>query len=187
MDISPMAINYYEKEERKPDMNMIKALAKALNVRVTDFLAYRDAELVFCHGEFKKNNSMSAKQQEFVREEVEEYFGRFFQVVAILGGEVLPRYPELHSLELSESAEDSALRMRECLDLPKNGPVGGLIGSLENKGFLIYLCDIQNEDFAGMNVTENEITIQKGAELLREPYEKVAKACSVMEVVNGIC
>ena len=77
--ISPMAINYYEKEERKPDMNMIKALAKALNVRVTDFLACRDAELVFCHGEFKKNNPMLAKQQKFVREEVEEYFGRFFR------------------------------------------------------------------------------------------------------------
>jgi len=326
--VSPMAINYYEKEERKPDMNMIKALAKALNVRVTDFLAYRDADLVFCHGEFKKSSSMSAKQQEFVKEEVEEYFGRFFQVVAILGGEVLPMHPKLHSLELSDSLEDNASKMRECLGLSKNGPVGGLIENLENKGFLVYLCDIKNEDFAGMNgtvngrpyiilnknmnpqmmrltithelahlmfewpdsmsekelenmanaisgaflfphidirrelgvrrsaitndmldicteygismymlvmranmsgvindyttknfvvsankagwkryepprakeeecglfhqlvyraVTENEITAQKGAELLHEPYEKVVKACSVMEVVNGIC
>lgn len=38
VQISPMAISHYEKEERKPDMQTIKALAKALQVRVTDFL-----------------------------------------------------------------------------------------------------------------------------------------------------
>ena len=70
--ISPMAISYYEKEERKPDMQTIKELAKALHIKVTDFLANRDASLKFCHGEFRKNSRMSAKQQEFVKEEVEE-------------------------------------------------------------------------------------------------------------------
>ena len=91
--ISPMAISYYEKEERKPDMQTIKKLAEVLHVRVTDFLASRDMDLKFCHGEFRKKTKMSAKQQEFVKEEVEEYFGRFFQAVNILGGEVLPEHP----------------------------------------------------------------------------------------------
>ena len=67
-------------------MQTIKALAKALNVRVTDFLASREESLVFCHGEFRKNSKLTAKQQEFVREEVEEYFGRFYQTVYIHGG-----------------------------------------------------------------------------------------------------
>ena len=69
--VSPMSISNYENEERKPDMQTIKALAKALNVRVTDFLANRDADLVFCHGEFRKNSKLSGKKQELVREEVE--------------------------------------------------------------------------------------------------------------------
>ena len=67
VQISPMAISHYEKEERRPDMQTIKALAKALQVRVTDFLANRDESLEFCHGEFRKNSKLSAKQQEFAR------------------------------------------------------------------------------------------------------------------------
>ncbi len=155
VQISPMAISHYEKEERKPDMQIIKALAKALHIRVTDFLANRDSNLVFCHEEFRKNSKMSSKQQEFVREEVEEYFGRFYQTVNILGGEVLPRYPELHVLELSDSAEENASRMRAQLELSKEGPIGGLIEILENKGILVYLCNIENDDFSGMNGTVN--------------------------------
>lgn len=155
VQISPMAISHYEKEERKPDMQTIKALAEVLHIRVTDFLANRDSKLVFCHEEFRKNSKMSAKQQEFVREEVEEYFGRFYQTVNILGGEVLPTHPELHSLELSDSAEENASKMRATLELSKNGPIGGLIEILENKGILVYLCDIENDDFSGMNGTVN--------------------------------
>ncbi|MCI5620719.1 MAG: XRE family transcriptional regulator [Lachnospiraceae bacterium] len=155
VQISPMAISYYEKEERKPDMQTIKALAKALHVKVTDFLANRDSTLVFCHEEFRRNSKMSAKQQEYVREEVEEYFGRFYQAVNILGGEVLPKYPELHMLELADSADENASRMRMQLELSKDGPIGNLIEILENKGILVYLCNIENEDFSGMNGTVN--------------------------------
>lgn len=153
--LSPMAISYYEKEERRPDMSTLKALANALNVRVTDFLANRDANLVFCHSEFRKSDRLSAKQQEYVREEVEEYFGRFYQVVNILGGEVLPKAPLIHTIQLADTTDESAARMRTKLGLSQYGPVGNLIEILENKGILIYLCDIANDDFAGMNGTVN--------------------------------
>ena len=155
VQVSPMAISYYEKEERKPDMQTIKKLAGALHVRVTDFLENRDINLEFCHGEFRKKSRMSARQQEFVKEEVEEYFGRFYQAVNILGGNVLPEYPVLHSLPLSDSVEKNAAEMRAKLELSKNGPIGGLIEILENKGILVYLCDIDNDDFSGMNGTVN--------------------------------
>lgn len=68
VQLSPMSISNYEKEERRPDMQTIKALAKALHVRVIDFLANLDSELVFCHGEFRKNSKLPARQQELVRE-----------------------------------------------------------------------------------------------------------------------
>lgn len=155
VQVSPMAISHYEKEERRPDMQTIKALAKALHVKVTDFLETRDSSLIFCHGEFRKNSKLSGKQQDLVKEEVEEYFGRFYQTVNILGGKILPDYPALHSIELTDSIEDNALKMREKLELPKNGPIGKLIENLENKGFLIYLCDLKNEGFSGMNGTVN--------------------------------
>ena len=154
--LSAMSISYYEKEERRPDMKTIKALADVLNIKVTDFLARRDESLMFCHGEFRKSNKLSAKQQAFVREEVEEYFGRFYQIVNILGGEVLPEAPVIHEVQLADSPDESAARMRVKLGLPQDGPIGNLIEILENKGILVYLCDIKNAEFSGMNGTVNE-------------------------------
>lgn len=155
VQVSPMAISYYEKEERKPNMEMVKVLAKALHVRVIDFLANRDQNLVFCHEEFRKNTKLSGKQQEYVREEVEEYFGRFFETLSILGGEVLPIAPDMHILNLDNDVEVNAQRMREHLSLPLDGPVGNLIEILENKGILVYLCNVSNSDFSGLNGTVN--------------------------------
>ena len=83
VQVSPMSISYYEKEERRPNMDIIKALARALHVRVTDFLAGSNQNLVFCHEEFRKNSKLSGKQQEYVKEEVENYFGRFYETVNI--------------------------------------------------------------------------------------------------------
>ena len=47
VQVSPMSISYYEKEERRPNMDIIKALARALHVRVTDFLA--GSNHGYCH------------------------------------------------------------------------------------------------------------------------------------------
>ncbi len=46
--VSPMAISNYENGKRKPDMDLLKQMAKVLGVRVSDFLAIRDEKLAFC-------------------------------------------------------------------------------------------------------------------------------------------
>lgn len=153
--VTPMAITYYESGERRPNMDTIKKLAVALGVRTTDFLNRRDENLVFVHGEFRKNSSLSRRQQEFIRESVEEYINRFYSVIDILGGEVLPEAPGSHQIELSDDAEKNAVAMRKCLRIAESGPVGNLIELLENKGFIIYVCDIDSRDFSGMNGTVN--------------------------------
>jgi len=84
--VSPMSITYYEEGERKPGMDVIKSLAKALDVRVSDFLVNRDENLIFTHGEFRKNSKLPEKQQEYIKASVEEYLNRFYQTVDILGG-----------------------------------------------------------------------------------------------------
>ena len=149
--VSPMAISYYESGERKPGMDMIKTLAKVLNVRTIDFLSNRNDELVFTHGEFRKGSKLSVKQQEYIRESVEEYMNRFYSAVEILGGEVLPAAPVCHGLLLTGDVEKDALEMRRYLKISEFGPVGNLIQLLENKGILIYICDIENDAFSGMN------------------------------------
>lgn len=57
---------------------------------------------------------------------MEEYFGRFYQVIQILGGEVIPVFSKIHVLKLGESAEENALRMREHLELSKKQDGGSM-------------------------------------------------------------
>jgi len=154
--ISQMAISHYESGERKPDMDTIKALAKVLGVKVTDFLENRNENLSFVHGEFRKGSRLAAKQQEYIRESVEEYMNRFYSAVNVLGGEVLPEAPKCHGLRLIGNVEEDALSMRKYLKVSEFGPVGNLIELLENKGILVYICDIDNDAFSGMNGLVNE-------------------------------
>ena len=150
-NVTPMAITNYEKGTRVPNMETLESLAKILNVRVSDFLAVRNENIIFEHGEFRKYVSLSVSQQDYIRECVEEYFNRFMTVVEILGGEVLPDAPGCRSIPLSEDVEENAAALRAHLGFAKDGPIEDLIGKLENKGILIYVCDIDNNSFSGMN------------------------------------
>ncbi len=149
--ITPMAVSYYESGERKPGMDTIKALAEVLDVKISDFLRNRNDNLVFAHGEFRKGSKLPVKQQEYIREFVEEYMNRFYTVVDILGGEVLPNAPACHGADLSENVEEDAKTLRKYLRISETGPIGNLVELLENKGILICFLDIENDAFSGMN------------------------------------
>lgn len=156
LNITPMAISNYESGKRKPDMEILKQMANVLGVRVSDFLAVRNENLIFRHGEFRKNSNLSVTQQEYIRESVEEYFNRFMTIVEILGGDVLPDAPVTNVLELSDDCENNAQLLRKHLNLAVDGPIHNLIEALENKGILIYTCDVENDKFSGMNGFINE-------------------------------
>lgn len=151
LNISPMAISNYENGKRKPDMELIKKMAMVLGVRVSDFLVVRNEKLIFCHGEFRKNSSLSVSQQEYVKESVEEYFNRFMTIVEILGGDVLPDAPPTNILQLTGDIEQDGQLLRKHLNLAEDGPISNLIEILENKGILIYVCDLDNDKFSGMS------------------------------------
>lgn len=154
--VTPMTITNYENGSRKPSMELLKALATELDVKVSDFLAVRNQNLVFSHGEFRKNSTLIKRQQEYVQESVEEYFSRFMTAVEILGGDVLPIPPACHALPLLNDDEQNAIALRQHLGIACDGPVDDLIGKLENKGILIYVFDIANAKFSGRNGFVNE-------------------------------
>lgn len=153
--VSSMSISYYESGERKPSMDTIKALAKALGVKVTDFLSNHNENLVFVHGEFRKGSKLSVKQQDYIKESVEEYLGRFYSAIDVLGGDVLPDAPVCHGLILTDDVEKNAIAMRRYLHIAEFGPVGNLVELLENKGMLLYITEIDNDAFSGMNGSVN--------------------------------
>ncbi len=155
-NVTPMAITYYESGERKPSIEVIKRLAQALDVRVSDFLVNQNENLIFVHGEFRRSSRLSKKQQEYIRASVEEYINRFYSAVEILGGNVLPPAPSEHSVSLSTDVEKNAAAMRKYLRIAEAGPVGNLVEILENRGILIYFCDVDNDAFSGMNGLVND-------------------------------
>lgn len=151
--VSSMAITHYENGDRKPEMSIVKKLASSLNVSVVDFIASRNQNLEFTHEEFRKNSKMSKTRQEYIRESVEEYFGRFFDAVEMLGGEVLPEVPNTRKIPLSSDNEENGRALRNYLGIADLGPVGNLVEIIENKGILLYLFDPEESNFAGINGT----------------------------------
>ena len=134
--LTPMAITNYENGTRNPSMEVLKSLATVLGVKISDFLAVRNENIVFSHGEFRKVSTMSQAKQDYVREVVEEYFGRFYPIT----GDV----------------EEDAHAMRRHLGIAEEGPIKDLITILENKGILVYVCEIENSKFSGMNGLVND-------------------------------
>lgn len=154
-NLSPTAVSDYESGIQKPDMDTIKRLSEALEVRVSDFLSSRNDSLELVYGEFRKNSALTQSQQEFLQESVAEYFGRFMTAVDILGGHVLPCAPVCRALPLSADEEENAASLRGHLGLSKEGPIEDLTGKLENKGVLVYECDVRSRSFSGMNGSVN--------------------------------
>ncbi len=153
--VTPMAITNYEQGTRRPEIEIINKMAKALDVGVADFIRSRNDNLAFVHGAFRKNSVLTKSQQEYVREAVEEYFGRFFDAVDYLGGDPLPSPPDIHCLESSGDFEEDAVNLRMHLGIPKIGQIEDLVTMIENQGILVIMLDIDNRHFSGMNGTVN--------------------------------
>ena len=154
--VTSMAISNYESGKRKPDMDTINKLAEVLGVYVVDFLASRNTNLSFKHCEFRKHSTLTKAQQEYAQESVEEYFSRFFDAVDCLCGDPLPEPPKPYTLSRTGNAEEDAKELRKYLGLQLEGPIGELIGILENKGILVLELDIDNDHFFGMNGFVND-------------------------------
>ena len=149
--LTPMAVTHYEAGDRKPSMESLLTLTSALGVSLADLLRRRNAKLSFAHGDFRKGASMGAAAQELVRESVEEYFGRFYDVLECLGGEVLPPAPECGTLPVTHDVEADAVAMRRRLGVELVGPVPDLVGVLENRGILFMALEGADERFSGIS------------------------------------
>jgi len=155
INVTPMSITHYETDTRRPNMDILKRLADALGVKVSDFIGSSDSPLKFVHGEFRKNSNLSSSQQDLIKLSVEQHFTRFFTVADMLGGEVLPIAPVSHTLVYTGDAEADAVSLREYLSVSPSGPVGNLTDILENMGILVFLLDVDNDSFSGMNGSVN--------------------------------
>lgn len=155
--IRSAAISNYEKGKRLPEMEMIQKLAEALQVKVADFLVQRNEDLRFENETYWENLKLSRRSQELILADLEEYFTRFFDIVEILGGKVLPEAPRIQVLEPTGDSEADAKSLRDYLEFPRVGSINHLISHLEDHGILVLYLDIEGEEFTGGSGTVNEI------------------------------
>ena len=151
--VTSMAISNYERELRRPDMQILKRLAESLNINVSEFLSVQNEKIHFSHNEFRKNSKLGKARQEYITEGVEEYFQRFFGIVNILGDHVLPIAPKCCISHLSEDDDENAKALRIWLGISLDGPVGNLVDMLENKGIFVYFIEVEETNFSGINGT----------------------------------
>lgn len=149
--LTPMAITHYEAGDRRPAVEVASALAEALGVTLADLLRRRNSHLVFQHGDFRKNSNAPVALQDLVSESVEEHFGRFFDVVESLGGDVLPEAPACGALPFTGDVERDAASFRAHLEVEPVGPAGDMVGILENRGILFVALEGADRRFSGMN------------------------------------
>lgn len=155
-DIPYRTLCEVEKGAKQPDMEMLERLAEVLQVGVIDFLNVRIPELVFQHGDFRKNARLSKMDQDYISEVVEEYASRFYTVPLILERDVLPEIPECRCITATGDCEVDAVALRRHLGFAPNGPVSRLYETLEQNGFLLVELEIDNPDFSGRSGFVNE-------------------------------
>jgi Zn-dependent peptidase ImmA (M78 family)/transcriptional regulator with XRE-family HTH domain len=149
--LTPMAISHYEAGNRKPDIGILERLASALGVGLADLLRRRNESLAFEHGAFSRDERMTAAVRNAVYAFVEEYCGRFFDVLEVLGGEPLPKAPKSSVLRVTDDVEADAAALRAHLGVAPGGPVYDLVGLLENQGVLVIVLDGVDDSFDGVN------------------------------------
>lgn len=150
--LSAMAITYYENGERRPEsIEIINRLADSLQVSPLDFLKSWSSEVSVKHGKYRKLSHVSAKTMEEIEMSCEEYFHRFFSLLEILGGQVLPAPPKTGHLHVQvNDPEKMALQLRRCLGFAEEGPILNLISQLENKGILVFQREMDDR-ISGLN------------------------------------
>lgn len=148
--VSSADVTAFEEGKKEPPFEVVQKLAQFFNVDIIDFIDRRNDDVGFEHGKFRKTRSFPKAKQELIREETEIYFGGLLDVVSFLGDDVLPESPPLCALTFTGDFESDALALRRALRFSEEGPIGNLIGQLENKGFLIFETDVDAK-FSGMN------------------------------------
>lgn len=149
--ITKMAISNYENGLRKPDITTLRKIADVFDLGIAKLLAQQSSSLEYSHGSFRKNSSLKSSTQEFVRESVEQYCNRFMALIEFLGDKVLPDAPQCNRIRLSDNDEANGKEVREWLGLSPNGPVGNLVMTLENSGFVVIRLSVEDKKFSGIS------------------------------------
>ena len=155
IDVTKMTISHYESGKREADSSIVLKLAKALNIKSCNLILSVNPGLVITHGDFRKAPDCIQEKVKLACDTVDRYLNRFFNIVTILGGNVLPKFKALEKIRFVEPKK-CAEQLRAYFRLPASTTVPNLIDLLEEKGIVVCQLENVNRHIYGMNGTVNQ-------------------------------
>lgn len=149
------SISLYESDSRTPDGETSKKIADALGITLAKLFNKDDQNLLFDHKSFRKKQTVSKKEIELLKSEIEQECSKRISLLNILGD--LPTKPfKPKQLSMDSGVYENAKIIRKEINIPQFGPFYEITNSLENIGIIVisFACD---ENIDGLNGTVNNI------------------------------
>lgn len=159
--VQKMTISNYENEKREPDVEMVKAICKALDVSLNRFMAYkplRSPEIIL-NGSFRKSDNLSSLQEQKIIAQIQYALERYLEVADIIGTGCIGVVDTFESLFYTKEHEKCAGAMRKLLGFSERGAISNLVQVLEDANIFVVQINVEDTDFSGYSCWYNRIPI----------------------------
>ena len=159
--VQKMTISNYENEKREPDVEMVKAICKALGVSLNRFMAYkplRNSEIVL-NGSFRKNDNLTSMQEQKIIAQIQYALERYLEVADIIGTGCIGFADTFENLTCKSNYEECASIVRHLLGFSDRGAIGNLVQVLEDANIFVVQINMDDSDFSGYSCWYNQIPI----------------------------
>ncbi len=165
--ITKQAIHKYENGLMLPNSDILLKLASILCIKVDYF--FKEKKIVLQGVEFRKQNRLSKKALNSIREKTIDYLERYLNIETLLNAELIFENPIKDLIiETGHDVETACEELRRAWKLGEN-PVPNVIEMLEFKGIKIFEVDISAE-FDGMSAwvdTVPVLALRKDVDIVR--------------------
>lgn len=156
LSINKMAISNYEKGKRQPSIETVKAICKALDISLMQFMAYSDG-VELSAGHFQNADLLTAAQKESIEAQIRYAAQRYYDACLCANAPCDRCDLPAEKIALPEDLAVAAKYMRSAIGLPKSGPIGNLTHILENNGIMVVLVSPpKREKFRGYSAISNK-------------------------------
>ena len=138
VEISPMAISKYERDQDIPSSGVLLRLGQALDVSVDFF--FRPMTVPVQLQAYRKHAELGVKEQDAIQMRIQEWLERYLEVESLFPDEQRIASLPICDVESLEQVEVAALKLRKTWNLGLD-PIENLTQLLEDQGVKVGLVD----------------------------------------------
>lgn len=183
LGINKMAISNYEKGKRQPNIETVKAICKALDISLMQFMAYSEG-VELSAGHFQDADLLTAAQKESIESQIRYAAQRYYDACLCANAPCDKCSLPMGKIALPESSA-AAEYMRSAIGLPKSGPIGNLTHILESNGIIVVLISPPKRGkFSGYNAISNKgfaiIAIKSNYDGVQQRYSLACELAAML-------